>query len=228
MIIISRELLELGVYVYYAVLRNIRVTPTQSIVDDMLRREEEVIRNTIGDPSRLTENPIVQAYRKLLWRLGVDPTKVRPSSEALARRVLHGSSIPRINNIVDVGNLVSLKTLIPIGLYDLDSIELPLILKLSDGGEEFAPIGSREVERLRKGLPIVVDSKGLVVHVYPHRDSRFSMIKEDTRNLLAISCGAPGVPRSMVREAINMVARLVREINPLAELTEIGVVPGEE
>jgi len=225
---VSQELVRLGVYLYYVVIRNVRVSRTPGVIDEMLRAEEERVRSSIGDPAKLTENPVVQAYRKLLWRVGVDPTKVRPSSEALARRILHGGSLPRVNNVVDVGNLVSLKTLVPIGLYDLDRISPPLVLKLSEGGEEFSPIGSQGVEKLKRGLPVIVDSRGVVVHVYPHRDSRVSMIVGDTRNVLVIACGAPGVPRSLVREAADMVVRILKDINPLIETTGLEVVPVEE
>lgn len=224
---IARELLDIGVFVSYAILRNIRVTETPGVVDSMLRAEEERIRSVIVDVSRLTGNPIIQAYRKFMWRLGIDPTKVRPSSEALARRVLHGGSIPRINNIVDIGNLVSLKTLVPIGLYDLDKVSPPLLLKLSEGHEDFAPIGSRDVEKLRRGIPIIVDSKGLVLHIYPHRDSRLSMVMDSTKNLLVISCGAPGVPRALVKESTEMVVRLIRDLNPVVEASNVEVVPIE-
>jgi DNA/RNA-binding domain of Phe-tRNA-synthetase-like protein len=226
LIVVSSELAGLGVFVSYAVVRGVRVSETPGFVDEMLRVEEERVRSVIGDASRLTENPIVQAYRRFMWRLGIDPTKVRPSSEALARRVLHGGSIPRINSIVDIGNLVSLKTLIPIGLYDLDTVSPPLVLKLSEGYEEFAPIGSQGVERLRRGLPIIVDSRGLVIHIYPHRDSRYSMITVNTRNMLVVSCGVPGVPRALVTEATESVVKLVKSVNPTVEVVEVGVAPG--
>ncbi len=216
-----------GVFISYAVVRGVRVSTTPGFIDEMLRGEEERVRSVIGDVGKLTENPIVQAYRKFMWRLGIDPTKVRPSSEALARRVLHGGSIPRINSVVDIGNLISLKTLVPIGLYDLDLISPPLTLKLSEGYEEFVPIGSQGVEKLRRGLPIIVDSRGLVIHIYPHRDSRLSMITDSTRNVLVISCGAPGVPRSLVMEATESVVNLLRSVNPVIEVTEMEVVPRE-
>jgi DNA/RNA-binding domain of Phe-tRNA-synthetase-like protein len=227
LIVVSGELAGLGVFVSYAVVRGVRVSSTPGFIDELLRGEEERVRGVIGDVGRLTENPIVQAYRRFMWRLGIDPTKVRPSSEALARRVLHGGSVPRVNSVVDIGNLVSLKTLVPIGLYDLDTISPPLRLKLSEGYEEFAPIGSQGVERLRKGLPVIVDSRGLVIHVYPHRDSRVSMITDRTRNVLVVSCGAPGVPRSLVREAVELVIRLVKDINPLVEATDVEVTSYE-
>jgi len=95
----------------------------------------------------------------------------------LARRILRGKNFPRINDVVDIANAVSLMTLIPIGLYDIDRISPPLILRLSRGGEVFTGIGSK-VEKLKPNVPILLDSKETVLHIYPHRDSVVSSITE--------------------------------------------------
>jgi len=53
----------------------------------------------------LKDNPTVRAYREFYWKLDIDPTKTRPSGEALPRRVLHGKELPRISTVVDAYNL---------------------------------------------------------------------------------------------------------------------------
>ncbi|MDM7275904.1 MAG: phenylalanine--tRNA ligase beta subunit-related protein [Thermoprotei archaeon] len=221
---VSPELSRIGVFIVYAVVRNVRVLETPERVANIMAEEEAKVRSTFETPARLTDNPIIQAYRRFLWRLGIDPTKIRPSSEALARRVLRGAPLPRINSIVDIGNVVSLRTLIPIGLYDMDSLSPPLTLKLSRGGEVFLPVGSEGSDVLSRGVPIIVDSKGLVIHVYPHRDSRLSMIRGETRNVLITLCGVPGVQRDLVMGAAKAVVDMILNINPLAEASEFGVV----
>ena len=150
----------------------------------------------------LRGDPVARAYRSFYWRIGVDPTKTRPSGEALARRALRGR-FPRINPLVDAGNVASLLTLVPIGLYDLDRAAPPLRLTTTRGGEEFHPIGGRP-ERLRPGLPVLVDSRGLVMHLYPHRDSVHTSITGPTRAALAVAAGAPGVPRGRLAEALRL------------------------
>src|SRR5688572_6185558 len=59
------------------------------------------------------------AVRTMYKRVGLDPTKTRPSSEALLRRVRKGGAVPRINSMVDVCNWCSLEFQLPYGLYDL-------------------------------------------------------------------------------------------------------------
>ena len=207
-VIVSDDLKDLGVYVYYTLIPSLKVLPTPTGLDRELARAEVEVKEALGSPERLTEHPIVKAYRSLLWRLGIDPTKVRPSGEALARRVLHGRSLPRINSVVDSGNLVSLKTLVPIGIYDAARITPPLTLRRAEGGEEFRPIGGKP-SKLRRGTPILVDASGKVLHIYPHRDSEETMVRGETTSVIIVSAGAPGVPRAEVKRALEEVVSLL-------------------
>ena len=155
----------------------------------------------------LKDDPLVRAYRDFYWRIGVDPTKTRPSSEALVRRALRGRW-PRINPVVDAGNIASARFMVPIGIYDFERFRAPLVLRLSGGGEVFYPIGGGE-ERLPEGVPILVDSEGRVLHLFPHRDSRLTMVRDDTRCVLVLAAGVPGVPAERLVGAVREVARLL-------------------
>jgi DNA/RNA-binding domain of Phe-tRNA-synthetase-like protein len=158
----------------------------------------------------LKNDIVVRAYREFFWRIGIDPTKTRPSSEALVRRILRGS-FPRINPVVDAGNIASAYTMVPIGIYDLDYCKLPLILRLSKGDEIFRPIGGSE-EKLEKDIPILVDSKNTVMHIYPHRDSIETMIRDSTCRILIIGAGVDRVDRNLVKKAAELVVSLLTKI----------------
>ncbi len=155
----------------------------------------------------LKNDPVVRAYRDFYWRIGIDPTKTRPSSEALVRRALRGR-FPRISPVVDAGNIASARTLVPIGLYDTRYYSPPLRLALTRGGELFEPIGGKP-EELGPGVPVLLDAWGRVLHVYPHRDSMRTMIRSDTRKVLVLGAGVPGVSRGLVVRAVEEVARLL-------------------
>jgi DNA/RNA-binding domain of Phe-tRNA-synthetase-like protein len=83
--------------------------------------------------------------RTLYRRFGADPTRHRPSSEALLRRVRRGDPLPRVNSLVDVGNVVSLRLQVPVGLYDLARVEGELRVRLGRDGERYPGIGKDEV-----------------------------------------------------------------------------------
>jgi len=78
--------------------------------------------------------------RTMYRAVGLDPTRRRPSSEALLRRVARGDPLPRINSLVDVCNWCSLEFQLPYGLYDLDRIQGAIELRLGREGEEYPGI----------------------------------------------------------------------------------------
>ena len=78
-------------------------------------------------------------------RVGLDPTKTRPSSEALLRRVRKGDSLPRINSMVDVCNWCSLEFQLPYGLYDAAHIDGDVELRLGRAGESYPGIRKDDV-----------------------------------------------------------------------------------
>lgn len=206
---VAPEAVELGIFVAYTVAWSGSSIATTDPFGDVLNNLARSI-SLKYDISTLKDNEVIRAYRNFYWRIGIDPTKTRPSSEALIRRLLRGS-FPRLNLVVDAGNIASAETLVPIGIYDLRYTTSPYILTLSKGGEIFRPIGD-EPEVLRRGIPILVDSGGVVMHLYPHRDSIDTMVREDTREVLVVGAGVPGVPAGLVVGAVERVTELLGRV----------------
>jgi DNA/RNA-binding domain of Phe-tRNA-synthetase-like protein len=88
-------------------------------------------------PGKIAE---LQDARSLYKLAGMDPTRTRPSSEALFRRVMKGSHLPLINNLVDAANMLSLETHLPLGLYDASKIDGTIELRLGRAGEGYQGI----------------------------------------------------------------------------------------
>ncbi len=109
---------------------------------------EEVINRHEID--RLKEDPTVRAYRDFYWTLNIDPTKTRPSGEALLRRVLHGEELPNVSTAVDAYNLASMKTIIPISGFDLDQLAPPFHVRFAKENETFTGIGMKAPIALKK------------------------------------------------------------------------------
>jgi DNA/RNA-binding domain of Phe-tRNA-synthetase-like protein len=87
----------------------------------------------------------IAAVRTMYKRVGIDPTKRRPSSEALLRRVRKGDSLPRINSMVDVCNWCSLEYQLPYGLYDASRIDGDVTLRIGEPGESYPGIRKDDV-----------------------------------------------------------------------------------
>lgn len=214
---IEQEVKELGIFVYSCEIRNVEVKSDPKIEEKMKESEKEFAKQ---NPEELKDDPVVRAYRNFYWRIGIDPTKTRPSGEALRRRVARGNPLPRINNIVDAGNIASLITLVPIGIYDSDRLKGDLRLKMSEG-EEFLPIGEDKPFKLPDGIPILVDEENKVLHLYPHRDSKLTMINKDTKNILIIGAGVKGVEKDLVKRAVEITKELILSSCPDAKASEI-------
>ena len=206
-IVVSEDARKLGVFISYTEVMNIVVRPTEGELEEEMKRIEEKYKHI--NPESLKEDPVVRAYRDFYWKINIDPTKTRPSGEALRRRISRNGKLPRINNVVDIGNLVSADTLVPIGIYDESRFKYPITLRLSNGTENFYGIGKKEPEKVAPNIPILVDSEGIVMHIYPHRDSQLTNVIETTKDVLIVGAGVLGVNNDLVKEATKRVAELL-------------------
>jgi DNA/RNA-binding domain of Phe-tRNA-synthetase-like protein len=157
----------------------------------------------------LKENPVVRAYRDFYWRLGIDPTKIRPSGEALLRRVLHGGELPTISTAVDAYNLASMKTIIPISGFDRDTLHPPFNVRFAENGEPFTGIGMEKPMALTSNMLVLADSRK-VLCIYPHRDADQTKITLNTKNILLVAYGAPGITHQQLEEAVKTALEYVR------------------
>jgi DNA/RNA-binding domain of Phe-tRNA-synthetase-like protein len=122
------------------------------------------------------------AVRAMYRRVGLDPTRRRPSSEALLRRVRKGEGLPRINSVVDVCNWCSLEFQLPYGLYDLDRVSGPVTLRLGREGEAYAGIRKDEVHVA--GRIALADDIGPFGN--PSSDSARTMVTTATARVLMV------------------------------------------
>jgi DNA/RNA-binding domain of Phe-tRNA-synthetase-like protein len=127
----------------------------------------------------LAESESIRAVRAIFRGWGMDPSKYRPSSEALLRRVVQGKGLYRVSNIVDVGNLVSIETGWPLGCYDRSRIEEPVALRRGSPGESYEGIGKKTWNL--EGRPVLADPAGPFGS--PISDSTRSMITGSARQV---------------------------------------------
>lgn len=122
------------------------------------------------------------AVRRMYKRLGLDPTKTRPSNEALLRRVRKGQPLPRVNAVVDVINWCSVEFQLPYGLYDRQHIHGAVTLRRGREGEEYDGIRKDRVHV--GGRLTLADERGPFGN--PTSDSARTMVTPATRHLLVV------------------------------------------
>ncbi len=165
--------------------------------------------------------PELQPARELYRRTGADPTKVRPSSEALLRRVLRGEALYRINSLVDAINLCSLEFLLPIGLYDADRIVGPVTARLGRPGEAYESLGKGVFSVA--GRLALFDDRGPFGG--PTNDSRRTAVTEQTTRCLAVIFAPGSYPARRMQDHVQHTTRRLREFAQAARV-ESAVVGG--
>jgi DNA/RNA-binding domain of Phe-tRNA-synthetase-like protein len=106
--------------------------------------------------------PSLAAWRRAFRAFGVDPTAYRSAAEALLRRLTKQGSIPSINALVDIGNLVSIRYALPVAVFDQRAMTSGTTVLFATGDETFTDLGSGERESPEAGEVIFVDEAGLV------------------------------------------------------------------
>lgn len=129
---------------------------------------------------RLSEYEQIAAVRGLQKAFGFDPTRYRPSSEALLRRVLKGQGIYAINTAVDVNNLCSLEFLLPMCIYDLQHAQGQVCVRIGRPGEEYQGIGRQVFSTENK--VIIADDYGIMGSTVS--DSERTKVTLETKDML--------------------------------------------
>jgi len=148
----------------------------------------------------------VAAVRTMYKRVGIDPTKRRPSSEALLRRVRKGDGLPRINSMVDVCNWCSLEFQLPYGLYDAERIDGDVMLRLGRDGESYAGIRKDEVHV--GGRITLADRVGPFGN--PTSDSARTMVTTATRRALVVVFAPVGIDQRRLEHVLGVTAERMR------------------
>jgi len=151
-----------------------------ALLDEMKARETEIQK--LPFPRGVLAAPQVEVTRAAYKALGKDPSRYRGSAEALLRRVVAGQGLPQINAVVDVINLASVESRLPIGLYDLAHVSDEIIFRAGRAGETYKGIGKYDLNL--EGLPIFCDAAG--PHGSPTSDSERTMVTSATKEVLAV------------------------------------------
>ena len=135
--------------------------PSPARLAQAFTEEQERVRARIGD-TPLSELPTLAAWRRAFRAFGVDPTAYRSAAEALLRRLTKQGSIPSINALVDIGNLVAIRYGLPVAMFDQRTVTGGTTVRFADGTERFTDLGSGEAESPEAGEVIFIDGAGLV------------------------------------------------------------------
>jgi DNA/RNA-binding domain of Phe-tRNA-synthetase-like protein len=156
--------------------------------EEIQKLMREVEKETRGkfDIDDILEVPAVAKWREIYKSFGAKPSKFRNSVEALMRRVLRGDEIYKINPLVDIYNMISVKYVMTVGGEDVDAIEGDLVLDFAKGDEEFVALGASESESPWEGEVVYKDDKGVVCRCWNYREAERTKLSEGTKEAVIV------------------------------------------
>jgi DNA/RNA-binding domain of Phe-tRNA-synthetase-like protein len=187
------------------VLEGVSVRESDAALDTEVAASCASFRERYGE-GRSSEVPGAADARALYKALGIDPTKTRPSNEALLRRALKGESLYRINTLVDALNLVSLREQLPFGLYDLDRVRPPVLLRMGTAGEFYEGIRKGPVNV--EGRPVLVDAEGPFGN--PTSDSLRTCIGLTAQRALVVAYAPAGYSAGRLGDVLERTSQTLR------------------
>jgi DNA/RNA-binding domain of Phe-tRNA-synthetase-like protein len=186
----------------------------------LARRMEQVcerIRRELTVESLASTGP-ARMVRGMFRAWGIDPSKYRPSSEALLRRVVQGKGLYRASNVVDIGNLGSIEATWPFGCYDRARIHPPVVFRHGAVGERYEGIGKRTWHL--EGRPVLCDAEGPFGS--PISDSTRSMVTESTHEILTVIYAPSGAPDASLEGAMAHLCERLSQFGG-ASATRAGI-----
>ena len=178
-----------------------------------LAEAEAAIRTASAEAGFPARAAITDAVRSMYKRVGLDPTKTRPSSEALLRRVRKGDTLPRINSMVDVCNWCSLEFQLPYGLYDAALIDGDVELRIGRAGESYAGIRKDDVHV--DGRITLADRVGPFGN--PTSDSARTMVTTATTRALLVVFAPREVDATRLAQVLDATSARMAEFTGCVE-----------
>ena len=167
----------------------------------------------------IKSRPEIAATRKIYKALGKDPNRYRPSAEALCRRIVRGIPVYKVSTLVDIINLVSIRSGFSIGGFDIDKVQGNIVLGVGSDKDVFEAIGRGLLNV--EGLPLYRDETGGIGT--PTSDNERTKISENTSKLLMILNGYSG--KTGLQEAVNHSIGLLQKYALLREYKVDWLIP---
>ncbi|MGY1577411.1 B3/B4 domain-containing protein [Streptomyces sp. MN13] len=144
---------------------------------------EQQLALGVWQPADETD-PRIEQWHAAYRSFGTNPRRVRPSVDALGRRLAKKGALPRINPAVDSYNVVSVRHALPAGAFDLDHVAGDVDIRYADGSESFTPLGEPDtVENPKPGEIIYADTAGVLTRHWNHRDAHRTRVTEGSTHV---------------------------------------------
>jgi len=185
-------------------------TESSSSLMEMLRAAEASVREGLN-LDELTAHPRIVSWREAFRKAGIKPSEFRASIEAMIRRVLRHQELPSINTLVDIGNILSLRHLLPIGAHAIDVVSNDIALCRASGEEEFVAFRSEQIEHPVPGEIIFAEGNTVLTRRWSWRQANHTLTLPTTTAIEFNIDGLPPVTKSEVEGICLELMELVQK-----------------
>lgn len=175
----------------------------------LLRSAEESVRSQLKADT-IADYPKIKSWRDAYRAFGAKPSEFRSSIEALARRALHQQELPSINALVDIGNVLSLRHIVPVGGHAIDVLTQNIALRPATGEEEFVPFGSDQLEHPLPGEIIFAEGTTVLTRRWTWRQANHTLTLPETRAIEFNIDGLSPVTPSEVEEIGQALTGMIK------------------
>jgi DNA/RNA-binding domain of Phe-tRNA-synthetase-like protein len=185
--------------------------PSSPELVQLMREAEASVRARVN-VEQIAEEPHIKAWREAYRAFGAKPSEFRSSIEAMARRAGRGDELPSISALVDLGNIMSLRHMLPAGAHAIDLLKGDIELRFATGDEDFVAFGSEELEHPLPGEVIFVESstKTVLTRRWTWRQGNHTLTLPETAAIEFNVDGLPPITRAEVEEAAAEVGELIK------------------
>lgn len=204
---IEKEVLELGINVAIVVIKgmnNVKENKEFNKYRDVILKD---LKSNLTEET-ITNDSVLKGFWQLHGKVGKTSKHDMPSPENLMNMLLKNGFLPSINLIVDIYNLVSVKTKLALGAHDLDNIKGKVSLRLTNGNETFLPIGYSKEKPISKGEYAYIDENNDVLCRMEVRQVEKTKVTESTSNCMYIVQGNENVSNEQIKKAVDLLIEL--------------------
>lgn len=192
----------------FLVATSVRNIPPWDLLESRIQEMEQNLAEGIFT-IRDKKHPFIESWHTAYRSFGLNPNRMRPSVEALGRRVARHGRLPRINPAVDAYNLVSLHHGLPAGAFDLDAIEGDLVIRRAGPDEPFFGIGG-SADSAHEGEIVYADASRLLTRGWNYRDCDHTKVTPTSRAVIfMVERVSKNIPHEALESALDELEGLI-------------------
>ncbi len=202
----------------YAIIEDVNIIKSSSELDKEIESVISEAKSHYGSSQNMYSAQHIDLMRKILKNKGIDPKRYRMSAESLLKRVLDSQPLYRINGVVDVNNLGSIKFALPMGVYDMANLSGDITFKFGEPGETMETMakGKMNMENF------LLSKDELKLFGSPVSDSPYAKITNQSRKILLLVYGLREFNEENIIEATKFTASKIIHYNS-GKIAEVGI-----